>query len=194
MERPILKIGHPLLRQMARPVPPEELRQSEMQTLIDDMIDTMRAASGAGLAAPQVGQGVRICVAEMRANERYPSLPELGLRVWVNPSIEVLSAGPRVTMYEGCLSVPGYRARVSRPAHIRVSSLDRHGNPQVDEFRSVLAAVAGHEIDHLDGLLFVDQMEDKTLCSLAEYAEFVPKSERIEFVDPEVALPRPDVQ
>lgn len=182
MQRAILKIGHPTLRALARAVSPAELHLTKTQALIDDMIETMRAVSGAGLAAPQVGEPLRICVAEVAANERYPEMPSLSLRVWVNPVVEVLSPVPKILMYEGCLSVPDLRGQVLRSGHIRVTSLDRHGKEQLDEFEGPLASVAAHEIDHLDGILFVDRADPKSLCRLEEFQKYVVAEKRIQII------------
>lgn len=178
----LLRLGHPLLRSAARALTVEEISSSPTQQLISDMIETMRAVNGAGLAAPQVGQGLRLCIAEVKENPRYPGMSPLGLRVWINPVISVLSSERSVAMYEGCLSVPGLRGRVIRPAHIRVDSLDRDGQAQTDEFDGPLAAVAQHECDHLDGLLFVDHAEPQTLTFIEEYEQFVPQSKRVQMV------------
>lgn len=183
MQLEILQMGHPILRAVARRIEPEEFARAEMQTLIDDMVETMRTVNGAGLAAPQIGQSVRICVAEVQANERYPAMPSLPLRVWVNPVITVVSEKPQVLMYEGCLSVHGLRGLVCRPAHIRIDSVDRSGNPQVDEFEGPLAAVAQHECDHLDGVLFVDRADTKSLTFLEEFQRFVPPEQRLRMVE-----------
>lgn len=179
MQREILKIGHPLLRKTARAVPPEDIERPLIEALIDDMIETMRSVSGAGLAAPQVGESVRICVLEVNQNERYETMPRLPLRIWINPVLEVLSPFPRISMYEGCLSVPDLRGRVERPGHVRVHFLDRNARIQNDEFRGPLASVAAHEIDHLDGVLFVDRVDSSTLCRLEEFQKYVPQHERI---------------
>ena len=182
MKLDILHLGHPLLRNVARPLTAEEILSARTQQLIDDMIETMRAVNGAGLAAPQVGQGLRLCIAEVKENPRYPGMSQLALRIWINPVISTLSTGTRVAMYEGCLSVPGLRGRVIRPAHIRVDSFDRHGQKQTDEFDGPLAAVAQHECDHLDGLLFVDHADPRTLTFLDEYEQFVPQVERVQLL------------
>jgi peptide deformylase len=182
MQLAILKIGHPTLRTVAQAVLPDELRLVRTQTLIDDMIETMHAVSGAGIAAPQVGESLRICVAEVTANERYPEMPSLGLRVWVNPVLEVLSPVPKILMYEGCLSVPELRGQVLRPGHVRVRSLDRYGMEQTDEFEGPLASVAAHEIDHVDGILFVDRADPKSLCRMEEFQKYVPAEKRIQIV------------
>lgn len=176
-------MGHPLLRTVAREVSRDEIPTAAIQELVRDMIETMDAVNGAGLAAPQVGHSLRICALQVEKNERYPDLPSLPLRVWINPCLTVLSPSPRVQMYEGCLSVRGVRGRVERPAHLRVESLDRQGEPQVDEFSGFLAAVAQHECDHLDGVLFVDRADSTTLCFIDEYLAFVPADERLVLLD-----------
>lgn len=180
MRREILKLGHPTLRKVARAVARDELRLVQTQTLIDDMIETMHGVSGAGLAAPQVGESIRICVAEVSANERYPQMPGLPLRIWVNPTVEVLSPNPKILMYEGCLSVPNLRGQVLRPGHVRVRSYSRDGKEQVEEFEGPLASVAAHEIDHLDGILFVDRVDPRSLCMMEEFQEYVSQEERIQ--------------
>lgn len=179
MKREILQLGHPLLRQRSREVTREELATPEVQALIFDLIETMRAENGAGIAAPQVGQLLRICIAEVHENPRYPSMPALPLRVWVNPVLHVMSESPRVCMYEGCLSVKGLRGRVTRPARLVVESWDREGAHQRDEFDGPLAAVAAHECDHLDGVLFVDRAESRTLVFLEQFEAFVPQEDRV---------------
>lgn len=182
MQLEILKLGHPTLRKVARAVPPEELRLVKTQTFIDDMIETMHAVSGAGLAAPQVGESVRICVAEVAANERYPQMPSLSLRVWVNPVVEVLAPTPQILMYEGCLSIPELRGQVLRSGHVRVRSQNRHGKDQVDEFEGPLASVVAHEIDHLDGILFVDRADPRSLCRMEEFQKYVSQEDRIQVI------------
>ena len=127
--RDILQIGHPVLRQQARPLAPAEVATADVQRLVDDLVDTMRAADGAGLAATQVGEAVQVCVAEVRpGNPRYPYKPAIPLTVLVNPQIETLTA-ETFANYEGCLSVPGLRGVVERAVEVRVRALDRHGAP-----------------------------------------------------------------
>lgn len=182
MKLEIIRLGHPLLRNVSHAVPVDEIASEPIQRLIDDMIETMRAVNGAGLAAPQVGQSLRICVAEVKENPRYPGMAPLDLRVWINPVLTTVSSEGRVAMYEGCLSVPGLRGRVVRPAHIRVDSLDRHGHKQSDVFNGPLAAVAQHECDHLDGKIYVDQADPRTLTFLDEYEQFVPHEQRVQII------------
>jgi peptide deformylase len=155
--RPVLEAGHPVLRERAREVSPDEL--PGLQGLIDDMIATMRAAGGAGLAANQVGDLHRILVAEVDHNPRYPYKPPLPLTVMVNPVIEPLGEAT-IPIIEGCLSVPGLRGELERHAAIRVHYLDRVGMPREDTFAGLSAGTLQHEVDHLDGILFLDRVTD----------------------------------
>ena len=156
---PIVTVGDPVLRERAREVTPEELRSAEVQRLIDDMIDTMRAAGGAGLAANQVGELLRIFVVEVAGNPRYPYKPPVPLTVVVNPAIEPLD-DETAAINEGCLSVPDLRGEVDRHMRVRVRRLDRDGTPH-DELRlGLTAGTFQHELDHLDGVLFLDRVRD----------------------------------
>jgi peptide deformylase len=168
--RDILEIGHPILRARAREVTPGELRDEAVQGLIDDMIETMRGASGAGLAANQVGQTLRIAVVEVRpGNKRYPYKPPIPLTVIVNPVIDPLDDDV-AHINEGCLSVPNLRGEVPRHMSIRLRYTDREG-VEHEELRSGLTAgTFQHELDHLDGILFVDRVEDPT--TLTTWAQF----------------------
>ena len=132
--RKIAQLGHPVLRQRAQELPAGEIPSAAIQRLMDDMVETMRDAGGAGLAAPQVHESLRIAAIEVGDNPRYPDLPGQPLLVLVNPIITPLVDLPlrdqdSVTMYEGCLSVHGLRGRVRRPRKIRVQGLDRDGAP-----------------------------------------------------------------
>lgn len=184
--RKIAQMGEPVLRGKAREVTLGEVASPAIQTLIDDMIETMRDADGAGLAAPQVYEPLRLCVMELSANPRYPTLPALPLTVLVNPRVELLIADPAhltdadaVVMYEGCLSINGVRGRVRRPRHVRVRALDRAGRPLELTLQGPLASVVQHETDHLDGVLFIDRADPRTLTFLREYERWVPVAERI---------------
>lgn len=156
---PIVTVGHPVLRERAREVAPDELGSAEVQTLIDDLIDTMRAANGAGLAANQVGVPLRVAVIEVDRNPRYPYKPPVPLTVLVNPVIEPLD-DEVVVINEGCLSVPNLRGDVTRHVTVRVRHLDRDGVPHDDVRRGLTAGTFQHECDHLDGVLFLDRVSD----------------------------------
>jgi peptide deformylase len=159
--RAITTVGDPVLRTRARDVTAEELRSPEAQALVDDLIDTMRAAGGAGLAANQIGELLRIAVVEVHDNPRYPYKPDIPLTVIVNPVIEPVG-DETVEINEGCLSVPDLRGTVDRFLAVRVRYLDRHGEPREDIRRGLTAGTFQHEVDHLDGLLFLDRVSDPT--------------------------------
>jgi peptide deformylase len=166
--RQIVEIGHPVLRERAREVTPEELRSDAVQGLIDDMVDTMRGANGAGLAANQVAETLRIAVVEVReGNPRYPYKPPVPLTVIVNPVIEPLDDDVE-QINEGCLSVPNLRGEVPRHMAIRVRYLDREGTEHEEVRRGLTAGTFQHELDHLDGMLFLDRVSDPATFSTWE--------------------------
>jgi peptide deformylase len=166
--REIVKVGDPVLRERARELSVEELRSDAVQRLIDDMIDTKRAAHGAGIAANQVGEAVRIAVVEVEPdNPRYPYKPPVPLTVIVDPEIEPLD-DETFAVNEGCLSVPDLRGDVDRFVNIRVRYLDREGEPQERVVRGLTAGTFQHELDHLDGVLFLDRVRDPSTFSTWE--------------------------
>lgn len=164
----VVTIGDPVLRRPGRVVTLDELRAPEMQRLIDDMIDTMRAVHGAGIAAHQVGVPVRVTVMEVTHNPRYPYKPPIPLTIAVNPVIEPLD-DELVEINEGCLSVP-LRGNVQRHVNIRVRYLDRNGEEHDEIKRGLTAGTWQHECDHLDGVLFIDRVADPT--TLATWEQF----------------------
>lgn len=169
MELTITQIGHPILRKRAREILQEELASPRTQQLIDDMIETKRAANGAGIAANQVDDLRRIFVVENLKNPRYPYKPDYPLTVMVNPVIEFLTED-RFENFEGCLSIPNLRGIVPRCPLIRVSGWDRNGQAVQFQVAGISAGTFQHEMDHLDGILFVDRIVDtKTLCTWEEF-------------------------
>jgi peptide deformylase len=169
--REIVELGDPVLRERAREVTPDELRGDAVQKLIDDMIETMRGANGAGLAANQVGETLRIAVVEVRPdNPRYPYKPPVPLTVIVNPVIEPLDEDVE-QINEGCLSVPNLRGEVPRHMTIRVNYLDREGGEHEEVRRGLTAGTFQHELDHLDGMLFLDRVSDPSTLSTWEQFE-----------------------
>ena len=167
--RKIATVGHPVLRERAREVSPDELASPGVQQLIDDLIETMRDANGAGIAANQVHEPVRIAVIEVDHNPRYPYKPPIPLTVVVNPILEPLD-GELVEINEGCLSVPNLRGNVMRHVNIRVRYLDREGVEHDEVKRGLTAGTFQHECDHLDGKLFLDRVVDTT--SLTTWEQF----------------------
>ena len=143
--RPILVVGNPVLRQKARRVSKID---KQIHVLIEDMIETMRAAPGVGLAAPQIGIPLRLAVIEV----------EDVVTVIINP--EIVKLGELIEKDEGCLSVPGYWGKVMRAETVTVKALDRHGKSQRLKGENLFGQALQHEIDHLDGLLYLDRMEN----------------------------------
>ena len=174
--RKIIRMGHPNLRQVARPVTQSEVDHPEFARLLEDMVDTLHDYGGIGLAAPQIDVPLRVAIIEIDGGpSRYGELESVPLTAFINPKIEVLDerAGGH---WEGCLSVPGMRGFVERPQHIRVTYA-RHDAPidQIEqrEFKGFLATVFQHEFDHLDGKLYIDRISDTTrLAFEEEYARY----------------------
>jgi len=168
--RKIATIGHPILRERARELTREELASGPLQLLIDDMVATMRDANGAGIAANQVHEPVRICIIEVANNPRYPYKPNWPLTVLVNPVLEI-TTDESFMNFEGCLSVPNLRGQVPRFAGVR--AWDRHGKDLDFGVKGLTAGTFQHELDHLDGKLFVDRVVDTTsLCTWADFERF----------------------
>ncbi|RZV48441.1 MAG: peptide deformylase [Acidimicrobiales bacterium] len=161
--REILTIGNPELRRVAAEIDPAEIGSERVQRLINELIDTMRGANGAGLAATQIGEHVRIAVMEVGENPRYPYKPKIPLTIAINPVIEPLD-DELVEINEGCLSVP-MRGNVQRHVNVRVRYLDREGNEHDEIKRGLTAGTWQHECDHLDGVLFIDKVDDPTTLS-----------------------------
>jgi len=149
-KRDILILPDPVLRKVAEPVVAVD---DQLRTLADDMLETMYAAPGIGLAAPQIGLLKRLIVCDVATDEDAEPAP----MVLVNPVIEAASEAT-ANYEEGCLSIPDYIEEVTRPAEVRVSYVDRDGKPQVVDADGLLAVCLQHEIDHLNGVLFIDHI------------------------------------
>lgn len=163
----VARMGHPVLRKKCKAINPLSIKGSEIQGLIRDMFETMAEYNGVGLAAPQVHHPVRLLIAGGEANEEgQPTY-----RVMINPEITVLDEEKRLGMYEGCLSVPGLRGWVERSAHIKVSAYNEKGQKQEFEMEGFPAIVMQHECDHLDGVLYVDRIQDTTRFAFEDEAE-----------------------
>ena len=163
----IARMGHPVLRQKCQAIDPKAITGPEVQRLIRDMFETMVEYNGIGLAAPQVHQAVRLAIAGGEVDDE--GRPKL--RVLINPEITVLDDDDRLGMYEGCLSLPGLRGWVERPASVQVKAWDEKGQQQEFALEGYPAIVIQHECDHLDGVLYVDRMEDMTKLAYDEEAQ-----------------------
>ena len=163
--REVLRMGHPVLRQVAAPV--ERLGTPELARLVQDMKDTMAHEDGAGLAAPQIGESVRVVIFGVSANPRYPDAEEVPFTVLVNPVIEFLTEETEEG-WEGCLSVPGLRGAVPRRTRLRYRGFDEAGRPIDRVAEGFHARVVQHECDHLDGILYPMRMPDMSRFGFTE--------------------------
>jgi peptide deformylase len=168
----VARIGHPVLRQEAKPLPLDELRSPDTQRLIDDMVETMREYDGAGLAANQVHTLKQVCVIEVLGNPRYPDAPHIPLTVLINPVVTPLTEEIEEG-WEGCLSVPDMRGLVPRFTTVRLEAYDRDGGRIDVVAKEFFARVIQHETDHLHGIVYLDRMRDlSTLTHLAEWNKY----------------------
>ena len=169
----IANVGEPVLRTVARPLLPEEIRSDRIRELIAHMRETLADAPGVGLAAPQVGESLQLAIiedkleyqvnltpAEVAERERRP----VPFHVLINPEIELLS--PDVSFFEGCLSLPGFSAIVPRARMVRVRALNEAGEPVQVEAEGWYARILQHEIDHLRGILYIDRMWSRSFSSI----------------------------
>jgi peptide deformylase len=175
----IVQAGDPVLRQLARPLSADEISSAEIQKTIANMIETLRLAPGVGLAAPQIGLGIQLAIIEdreqyqsswsteqLRARGRVP----VPFQVIINPELEIDSRSS-VEFFEGCLSVAGYTAEVPRHSRVRVRCLNERGEPQTIEAEGWYARILQHEIDHLNGTLYIDRMKSRTFMSIKNYLD-----------------------
>ncbi len=173
----VVSVGDPVLRKKARLLTSEEIRSKTIQDLIAYMRDTMRDSPGVGLAAPQVGESLQLAViedkadyhknlseADLKARERKP----VSFHVIINPEIELLTPSD-IAFHEGCLSLPGFMAVVPRARKVRVTCLDEHGKPRTIEASGWYARILQHEIDHLQGRVYIDRMQSETFATLENY-------------------------
>jgi len=159
----IVQTGTPVLRQVGRTLTPEEIRGAEVQALIELMRETMRDAPGVGLAAPQIGEALQLAVIEDVATVAETERTPVPFHVIVNPKLELGSEA--VEHFEGCLSVDGFQAVVPRARQVRVSALDHRGEPVTIRASGWYARILQHEIDHLNGVLYIDRMRRRTFTT-----------------------------
>ena len=166
-------MGHPSLRDTAEPYPEELIGSLEFETLIEDMRETLHAYGGIGLAAPQIGVGYRLAIIEIdNSSSRYGEIEHTPFDVYINPTITVIEQ-ETAGYWEGCLSIPNLRGFVERPQNIKVTYVDRSGKPASLDAHGFIATVFQHEFDHLDGILYVDRISDKSLFAFEEeFLEF----------------------
>lgn len=168
----VAQLGNPVLRRVCSAVPLETIQSAEFQQLVDNMIETMREYSGVGLAAAQVHRDVRVFVMEVASNRRYPGRSDFPLTIVVNPEVSV-EGDANEDGWEGCLSIPGLRGQVRRFQAITLSAQDRNGHFFKLPLSGFPARIVQHEVDHLDGRVFLDRMDDfSKLAFEVEYQRF----------------------
>ena len=166
-------MGHPVLREHARPLDKSDIKSAATQKLIDDMIDTMHEYHGVGLAAPQVHEGLRVFVALLDEDPDAKSEAAVIINPEIVPNGSAIEEG-----WEGCLSIPDIRGMVPRYTDIRLKAIDRAGRAIELPLKNFAARIAQHETDHLDGVLFFDRMKSfDTLTFLDEYSRFWAKDD-----------------
>ncbi|MCH7742252.1 MAG: peptide deformylase [Proteobacteria bacterium] len=164
----VIRMGHPTLRLIAKPYPVDDIGSSAFLRLIQNMRETLHAQGGIGLAAPQIDVSTQVAVIEIEnTSTRYGELDRIPFSVFVNPVISVAD-GEIAGYWEGCLSVPGLMGYVERYQHVQIDYLDEAGTAQSVEYQGFIATVIQHELDHLQGKLYVDRMKDPTQFAFDE--------------------------
>ena len=169
----IAQIGHPILRNKTKDIPINEIKSENTQKIIEKMIKTMRMHNGAGLAANQIYEPIRICIIEVLDNPRYKHLNTIPLKVLINPKVIIKKDTATFNSYEGCLSVPNLRGKVKRYNTINVTYYTMEAKKITEDIKGLESIVYQHEIDHLDGYLFTDKVEDNsTLVTYENYQKY----------------------
>ena len=169
----IAQIGHPILRNKTKDIPINEIKSENTKKIIEKMIKTMRKYNGAGLAANQIYEPIRICIIEVLDNPRYKHLNTIPLKVLINPKVIIKKDTATFNSYEGCLSVPNLRGKVKRYNTINVTYYTMDAKKITEDIKGLESIVYQHEIDHLDGYLFTDKVEDNsTLVTYENYQKY----------------------
>ncbi|MBD2034180.1 peptide deformylase [Leptolyngbya sp. FACHB-321] len=168
----VIELGNPILRQKAQPV--QDVQSERIQTLVENLLITVKEANGVGIAAPQVAQSDRLFIVASRPNLRYPNAPMMEPTAIINPRL-LAHADETVTGWEGCLSIPGIRGKVPRYRAIEVEYTGRDGKLHKQELTDFVARIFQHELDHLDGIVFVDRIDStQDLSTEREYQRLFP--------------------
>jgi peptide deformylase len=173
MIRPICRMGNPILRKVTNNLERDEILSDDFDQLLTDLQDSMKHYGGIGIAAPQIGVDLKVAIVELPEENRYGQKVNLPFTVFINPIMTYLT-DEKQGFWEGCLSLPGLRGYVERPSKVQVNYLDEKGNEKVILADGFLATVLQHELDHLEGVLYIDRITDKKLISYQEeYNEFI---------------------
>lgn len=169
----IAQIGHPILRNKTKNIPINDIKSDNTKKIIEKMIKTMRKHNGAGLAANQIYEPIRICIIEVLDNPRYKHLNTIPLKILINPKVIIKKDTATFNSYEGCLSVPNLRGKVRRYNSINVTYYTMDAKKVTENIKGLESIVYQHEIDHLDGYLFTDKVEDNsTLVTYENYQKY----------------------
>ena len=169
----IAQIGHPILRNKTKDIPINDIKSDNTKKIIEKMIKTMRKYNGAGLAANQIYEPIRICIIEVLDNPRYKHLNTIPLKILINPKVIIKKDTATFNSYEGCLSVPNLRGKVKRYNTINVTYYTMDAKKITEDIKGLKSIVYQHEIDHLDGYLFTDKVEDNsTLVTYENYQKY----------------------
>ena len=169
----IAQIGHPILRNKTKDIPINEIKSENTKKIIEKMIKTMRKHNGVGLAANQIYEPIRLCIIEVLNNPRYKNLNTIPLKILINPKIIIKKDTATFNSYEGCLSVPNLRGKVKRYNTINVTYYTMDAKKITEDIKGLESIVYQHEIDHLDGYLFTDKVEDNsTLVTYENYQKY----------------------
>ena len=180
----IAQIGHPILRNKTKDIPINEIKSENTKKIIEKMIKTMRMHNGAGLAANQIYEPIRICIIEVLDNPRYKHLNTIPLKVLINPKVIIKKDTATFNSYEGCLSVPNLRGKVKRYNTINVTYYTMDAKKITEDIKGLESIVYQHEIDHLDGYLFTDKVEDNsTLVTYENYQKYYEEEYKKELED-----------
>ena len=180
----IAQIGHPILRNKTKDIPINEIKSENTQKIIEKMIRAMRKYNGVGLAANQIYEPLRICIIEVLDNPRYKHLNTIPLKVLINPKVIIKKDTTTFNSYEGCLSVPNLRGKVKRYNTINVTYYTMDAKKITEDIKGLESIVYQHEIDHLDGYLFTDKVEDNsTLVTYENYQKYYEEEYKKELED-----------
>lgn len=173
MKKVVCRMGNPVLRKIAKEVPKSLLKTDSFSQLLEDLSDSMRSHGGIGIAAPQIGVDLKVALIELNGINRYGEEINLPMTVFINPVVTYLTEELQ-GFWEGCLSVPGLRGFVERPKKVKVNYLNEKGEEQEIVAAGFLATVLQHELDHLEGILYIDRIRDtKVLVYQEEFEQFI---------------------
>lgn len=180
MIQPICRMGNPVLREQAQEISQAMMNSDQFAQILQDLLDSMKHYGGIGIAAPQIGVSLKVALIELKELNRYGEKVNLPLTTFINPKIQYLTQETQ-GFWEGCLSVPGLRGFVERPKKVMVSFLDETGEEREIIAEGFLATVLQHELDHLEGTLYIDRIKDPKLLSFQEeYDAFIQGQNSIE--------------